>query len=225
MPIRKSPDAKKQSAPDVFLLPHFQRGKNKRQDEVKNERRGQHHAAVKRDLERDKKSARRAQVDEVDVQPLRVGHRVRVFNHVPAKNPVRADRDRRDLHNFKTVCAEVPYFLLFFRQLEIAEMVCAEVDDGNLVRVGITHFCVRQRPFQNPDGIVARDEAEEHCDGQGDAAFYKNPAKIFEVFEKTFDRTALFVRVRPFRFVVVGHARKNPASGLGRIGIGILRNG
>ena len=61
------------AAVNVFPLPHPQRRENKRRDEIKNERRGQHHAAVKRHLERHEKSARRRQVDQVNVHPLRVG--------------------------------------------------------------------------------------------------------------------------------------------------------
>ena len=91
------------------------------------------------------------------------------------------------------------------------DLVGARIGDPGLI----------QRPFEDADDVVAREQADQHGDAQRRPALDEHPAKVFEVLEKGFYRPALFLLwfVKAFRYGFISHGRNRSANqdfGVGR---------
>ena len=71
-----------------------------------------------------------------------------------------------------------------------------------------------ERAFKDRDDLVARQQADQHPQGQGDEALDEHPAQVFEMLEKRFYRSALFLFMFAQAFLsrFVGHGRDRLAN-------------
>ncbi len=72
-----------------------------------------------------------------------------------------------------------------------------------------------ERPFQDPDDIIATQQADQNSHARSRGALDQDPPKVFKMLEEGLDRPTLVVLwlfVQVFRFGFVGHARNRLAN-------------
>ena len=94
------------------------------------------------------------------------------------------DRRGFDTDGNKTVGAELKRTLLLGQQGENAQLIRAENESEDLVGSRIGDFGLLERPFEDEDHVVSRNQTHEHRHGQSDHAFDEHPAKVLEMLQK-----------------------------------------
>ena len=81
---------------------------------------------------------------------------------MPAEDPVGAERERLHGNGDEAVRAEVEGFFQFRREREIAEVIRAKIDDDRLIGCRAAEGSVEERPFDDVDHVVRREQADQH---------------------------------------------------------------
>jgi len=210
----KQAQAAGQPAIDVFPLLHLEGRKDKRGDKVKDERRGQHYAAVEGYLEGHKEPARRAEIDQVNVDALRpLGQRGMVVN-LPREHLVGAQKGRGNPDRDGAVGAQGQRALLLRAERERPQPIRAKEDRHHLAAARMRSAGFGERIFEDGNNVIAGNQAKQNAHAQGDDAFDEHPPQVFEVLQERFYRAAfLFLGgIKAFRLGVFRHSWNRSAT-------------
>src|SRR5271156_1537927 len=91
-------------------------------------------------------------------------------------------------------------------------MIRAEIDRDDLIGVCPMNWCPGERPFDDLDDVIGREETNQHAKAERDNAFNQHPAEILKVLEKSFDRSAFGLFAKTPGILLASHAGNSNSS-------------